>query len=237
MKKIAVFILCFSLLAASAVTAHADEPGTPPGQAVLSAEVPSGHIVTMKVIGEGDATLDGKNGSSFEVERQSEPVVRITIREGYELIGIKVLLDGEDITDRLNGLELKLPPVRKDEVLEITIETKKAQNEPPLDPSSPEKSIPSSGRTDPSPSPSGGEGTPGTPDGGEGNPDGGEGDPGSPDGTDGSGGEGETPPSGSQPDTPPEGGDNPATGIVSGASIGAAGLLALVLFGRKRKEK
>lgn len=230
MKKIAVFILCFSLLAASAVTAHADEPGAAPGQAVLSAEVPSGHIVTMKVIGEGDATLDGKNGSSFEVERQSEPVVSITIREGYELIGVKVLLDGEDITDRLNGLELKLPPVRKDEVLEITIETKKAQNEPSPDPSSPEKSIPSSGRTDPSPSPSGGEGKPGTPDGGEG-------DPGSPDGTDGSGGEGETPPSDSQPDTPPEGGDNPATGIVSGASIGAAGLLALVLFGRKRKEK
>ena len=234
MKKIAVFILCFSLLAASAVTAHADEPGATPGQAVLSAEVPSGHIVTMIVPGEGDATLDGKNGSRFEVERQSEPVVSITIREGYELIGVKVLLDGEDITDRLNGLELKLPPVRKDEMLEIIIETKKAQNEPSPAPSRPKKPFPSSGSTDPSPSPGGGEGTPGTPDGGEGNPDGGEGDPGSPDG---SGGEGETPPSDSQPDTPPEGGDNPATGIVSGVSTGAAGLLALVLFGRKRKEK
>ena len=227
MKKIAVFLLCFSMLAAGSLTAYADEPGTVPGQAVVSTEVPSGHVITVIVNGETDVTLNGQSGSSIEVERLSEPKAVIVVHDGFEFVSARVLLDGEDITDRLNGLELTLPPVYKDKVLEISIETKKAQTGPSPAPSKPLKPYPSEGRTSPSPSPGGSEGAPGT------TPDGGEGTPGR---TSDTGGSGETPSPDTQPAPAPAGGDNPATGIAGGVSIGTAALLALGLFRRKHGE-
>ena len=123
MKKIAVFLLCLSMLSASAVVAHAEdsEVNTAPGEATIGTEVPDSHKITVTVTGNADVTLDGKSGTEFEVERLSEPVIEIMAKDGEKIT--KVTLNGEDITDQLVDGKYTLPPVYENEALDIQVET------------------------------------------------------------------------------------------------------------------
>ena len=73
MKKIAVFLLCLSMLSAGALTAYAEEPDTAPGEATIGTEVPDSHKITITVTGNADVTVNGKEGTEFDVERLSQP--------------------------------------------------------------------------------------------------------------------------------------------------------------------
>ena len=123
MKKIAVFLLCLSMLSASAVTAYAEEndANTAPGEATIGTEVPDSHKITVTVTGNANVTLDGKSGTEFEVERLSQPVIEIKAKDGEKIT--KVTLNGEDITDQLVDGKYTLPSIYENEALDIQVET------------------------------------------------------------------------------------------------------------------
>ena len=123
MKKIAVFLLCLSVLSASAVTAYAEEndANTAPGEATIGTEVPDSHKITVTVTGNANVTLDGKSGTEFEVERLSEPVIEIKAKDGEKIT--KVTLNGEDITAQIVDGKYTLPPIYEDGAYDVQVET------------------------------------------------------------------------------------------------------------------
>ena len=144
MKKIAVFLLCLSMLSASAVTAYAEEndANTAPGEATIGTEVPDSHEIIITVKGNVDLTLNGKSGTEFEVERLSEPTLEIKAKDGEKIT--KVTLNGEDITDKLVDGKLTLDPIYEDKTFDIQVETE----ELPADSSEPDSSTPDSSKPD-----------------------------------------------------------------------------------------
>ena len=123
MKKIAVLLLCLSMLSVVAVTVSAEEAddNIAPGEAVIGTEVPASHKVKVTVTGNAEVTLDGKPGTVFEVERLSEPVLTITANDGGKIT--KVTINGEDVTDKLIGGKIKLDPIYEDIDLVVNVET------------------------------------------------------------------------------------------------------------------
>ena len=123
MKKIAVFLLCLSMLSASAVTAYAEEndANTAPGEATIGTEVPDSHKIIITVEGNVDFTVNGETGTEFEVERLSQPVIEIKAKDGEKIT--KVTLNGEDITDQLVDGKYTLPPVYEDGAYDVQVET------------------------------------------------------------------------------------------------------------------
>ena len=143
MKKIAVFLLCLSMLSAGALTAYAqEEPNIAPGEATIGTEVPDSHKLTVTVTGNADVTVNDKEGSEFEVERLSQPVIEIKAKEGEKIT--KVLLNSEDITDKLVEGKLTLDPIYQDKALDIQVETEAL----PIDSSQPDSSTPDSSTPD-----------------------------------------------------------------------------------------
>lgn len=234
MKKIAVFLLCFSMLAAGSLTAYADTPNTAPGKATIGTIVPGTHHITLKVTGNADVTLNGQTGTEFTVERLSQPELNI-LPNPRGLRIVKVTINGEDVTSALNSGRYTLAPVYEDKVLEIVVETDVNPANQSGGSSTGGTSAGSSGGS----VPSGGSSVTPTPPSGD------------------NGGSNAAPSDGgSAPSdggaTPSDGGaapadsasapsgdsasDNPSTGIAGGVSIGTAALLALGLFRRKHSE-
>ena len=143
MKKLAAMLLCLSMLSAGALTAYAEEePNTALGEATIGTVVPDSHNITITVTGNANVTVNGKEGSEFDVERLSEPVIKITAKDGEKIT--KVLLNGEDITDKLIDGKLTLDPIYEDKALDIQVETELL----PVDSSEPDSSTPDSSTPD-----------------------------------------------------------------------------------------
>lgn len=209
MKKIAVFLLCLSMLSASAVTAYAEEndANTAPGEATIGTEVPDSHKITVTVTGNANVTLDSKSGTEFEVERLSEPVIKIKAKDGEKIT--KVTLNGEDITDQLVDGKLSLDPIYEDKALDIQVETEAL----PVDSSEPDSSTPDSSTPDSS------------------TPDSSTPDSSTPDSS--SGGSSSKTDNSSKDGTSPVN-DNPATGVIGGVSIGSGLVLAALVMARRK---
>ena len=117
MKKLTALLLCILLLSVCSAVAYADNVG-------IGTDVPDSHTVTVNVTGNATVTLDGKTGSTFTVERLSEPTLLFTPAEGEEIV--RIALNGEELTDRFVNGRYKLPPVYEDLTLEV--ETKAAES-------------------------------------------------------------------------------------------------------------
>ena len=143
MKKLAAMLLCLSMLSAGALTAYAEEePNIALGEATIGTVVPDSHNITITVTGSADVTVNGKEGTEFDVERLSEPVIKIKAKDGEKIT--KVLLNGEDITDKLVDGKLTLDPIYEDKALDIQVETEAL----PVDSSEPDSSTPDSSAPD-----------------------------------------------------------------------------------------
>ena len=202
MEKIAVFLLCPSMLSAD------DEPNTAPGEANIGTVVPDSHRLTVNVTGNADVTVDGKEGTEFEVERLSQPVIEIKAKDGEKLT--KVIVNGEDITDKLKDGKLTLDPIYEDMTLDIQVETEtlsgdSSESEDPTE-STPDSTQESSTESEP-----GNTSESTSPDA-----------PTKPDGSDPSGG----------------GAVNPVTGVIGTISAGdLIALGAMAMIKRKNKDK
>ena len=154
MRKITAVLLCVFLLTMLSVTAFAAEPQTSSGQAVITTTVPDTHKVVIYVTGNVTVTLDGEPGEKHIVGRLSQPVLEIKAKD--RKIITRVLLNGDDITDMVKDGEYVLPPVYQDELLDIYVETKKAEQSAPSEPESsapdtskPESSVPDTNKPTP----------------------------------------------------------------------------------------
>ena len=121
MKKLTALLLCILLMSVCSVTAFAETVG-------IDTVVPDTHTVTVNVTGDATATLDGKAGTTFTVDRLSEPVLRFIPADGKQIV--KITLNGEDITDKLDGDTYKLAPVYEDMTLDVQVQTEDVPEQP-----------------------------------------------------------------------------------------------------------
>ena len=121
MKKLTALLLCILLMFVCSVTAFAETVG-------IDTVVPDSHTVTVNVTGDATAELDGKAGTTFTVDRLSEPVLRFIPADGKQIV--KITLNGEDITDKLDGDTYKLAPVYEDMTLDVQVQTEDVPEQP-----------------------------------------------------------------------------------------------------------
>lgn len=124
MKKIAALLLCFCLISAVQVSVFAEntsEDGRDKA-AVISATVPDSHTITV-IADHAQSLLSGKAESVILVSRLSEPRLLIRPEAGYKVT--KVTLNGEDITNQLQGGYYTLSPVNEDKTLTVETEAVK----------------------------------------------------------------------------------------------------------------
>lgn len=128
MKKLTALLLCILLMFVCSVTAFAQTVG-------IDTVVPDSHTVTVNVTGDATAELDGEAGTTFTVDRLSEPVLRFIPADGKQIV--KITLNGEDITDQLDGDTYKLAPVYEDMTLDIQVQTEDVPEQPTEAPTTP----------------------------------------------------------------------------------------------------
>lgn len=121
MKKLTALLLCILLMFVCSVTAFAETVG-------IDTVVPDTHTVTVNITGDATAELDGEAGTTFTVERLSEPVLRFIPADGKQIV--KITLNGEDITDQLDGDTYKLAPVYEDMTLDVQVQTEDVPEQP-----------------------------------------------------------------------------------------------------------
>lgn len=121
MKKLTALLLCILLMAVCSVTAFAQTVG-------IDTVVPDSHTVTVNITGDATAELDGEAGTTFTVDRLSEPVLRFIPADGKQIV--KITLNGEDITDQLDGDTYKLAPVYEDMTLDVQVQTEDVPEQP-----------------------------------------------------------------------------------------------------------
>ena len=112
MKKITALLLCFVLLCICSVSVLADD-------VQVSTKVPSTHTLTASADG-AKVFFEGLEGTTFTIERLSEP--RILIRAESGKVIRSILLDGKDVTNELDGGYLTLDPIYEDKALTVTTE-------------------------------------------------------------------------------------------------------------------
>lgn len=114
MKKIAAVLMCLCLIVVFSVTAYASQSNTN-----ISTVVPDTHIITVVSDGAG-VFFDGVSGSSFTVDRLSEPTFIIRADSGKTVS--QILLNGEDVTSSAKGGYYTLTPVYEDKTLTVVTE-------------------------------------------------------------------------------------------------------------------
>ena len=113
MRKITAFLLCFCLLSIGSVTAFAQtvsQDGTG-GDSIISVTVPDSHILTVSAE-HARVFYDGQWSKNFSVERLSSPQLLIRPENGYRVT--RVTLNGEDVTEQVQGGYYTLEPVYED---------------------------------------------------------------------------------------------------------------------------
>ena len=120
MRRLAVLGLCLCIFPYCALTAFAEDTTTstaPQNDAVISVSVPSAHTLTVTAPEVVTVTLDGVSGNHFSIDRLSEPTLAVNIPDGQEIV--KIVLNGEDVTDKFANGRYKLPPVYENLALEV----------------------------------------------------------------------------------------------------------------------
>lgn len=117
MKKIAAALLCLCLIAAFPLTAFAQN--TAGGDTHISTVVPGFHKITV-ISDRAEVSVNGTVAAEFTVERLSEPTAVFKPDIGYRIIS--VLLNGEDITDKITDGSYTLEPVYEDKIIIVTTE-------------------------------------------------------------------------------------------------------------------
>lgn len=118
MKKAAATLLCICLIAVFPLTAFAQ---TTEGDntSVIKTVVPSKHEISVSADG-AEVIINGKSATDFEIDRLSEPTITFKPESGKRIR--QVLLNGEDITDKITDGSYTLPPVYEDLVITVTTE-------------------------------------------------------------------------------------------------------------------
>lgn len=92
----------------------------PEGAVYISAEVPATHTVTIRADGGQIIAEEHVYGKSVQIERQKAQVWKIAPDEGKQLV--RLLYDGEDVTDQVKDGVFTAPAMIRDLTLEAVFQ-------------------------------------------------------------------------------------------------------------------
>ena len=113
MKKLTVLLCALALLCSFCLPVFADSTVT------ITTTVPSTHTITVKQADGAAVTCNGKSGTTFTVERLSQP--QLLVRPDSGRVVTRVLVNGVDVTASVQDGSYTLPAVYED--LTITVKT------------------------------------------------------------------------------------------------------------------
>lgn len=113
MKKLTVLLCALALLCSFCLPVFADSTVT------ITTTVPSTHTITVKQADGAAVTCNGKSGTTFTVERLSQP--QLLVRPDSGRVLTRVLVNGVDVTASVQDGSYTLPAVYED--LTITVKT------------------------------------------------------------------------------------------------------------------
>ena len=113
MKKLTVLLCALALLCSFCLPVFADSTVT------ITTTVPSTHTITVKQADGAAVTCNGKSGTTFTVERLSQP--QLLVRPDSGRVVTRVLVNGADVTAAMQDGSYTLPAVYED--LTITVKT------------------------------------------------------------------------------------------------------------------
>ena len=113
MKKLTVLLCALALLCSFCLPVFADNTVT------ITTTVPSTHTITVKQADGAAVTCNGKSGTTFTVERLSQP--QLLVRPDSGRVLTRVLVNGADVTASMQDGSYTLPAVYED--LTITVKT------------------------------------------------------------------------------------------------------------------
>ncbi len=117
MKRLTVLLLCFLMLCTCSLPVYAATPSDEATDTVISLTVPDTHKVTVEADG-ANVFYEGERGEEFTVGRLSMPKFLINSWRGTVIE--KVYVNGEDVTEQMQGDYLELTPVYEDKVITVT---------------------------------------------------------------------------------------------------------------------
>lgn len=117
MKRIAAVLLCLCLIATFLLTAFAQN--TDGGDTHISTVVPSSHKISVSAEG-AEVSVNGVTAKEFIVDRLSQPTITFKPESGKRIS--KVMLNGEDITDKITDGSYTLESVYQDLVITVNTE-------------------------------------------------------------------------------------------------------------------
>lgn len=116
MKKLTVLLCALALLCSFCLPAFADNDDK---TVKITTTVPSTHTITVKQADGAAVTCNGKSGTTFTVERLSQP--QLLVRPDSGRVLTRLLVNGADVTGSVQGGYYTLPAVYED--LTITVKT------------------------------------------------------------------------------------------------------------------
>lgn len=116
MKKLTVLLCALALLCSFCLPVFADNEKS---TVTITTTVPSTHTITVKQADGAAVTCNGKSGTTFTVERLSQP--QLLVRPDSGRVLTSVLVNGVDVTAAVQDGSYTLPAVYED--LTITVKT------------------------------------------------------------------------------------------------------------------
>ena len=116
MKKLTVLLCALALLCSFCLPVFADNDDK---TVKITTTVPSTHTITVKQADGAAVTCNGKSGTTFTVERLSQP--QLLVRPDSGRVVTRVLVNGADVTASVQDGSYTLPAVYED--LTITVKT------------------------------------------------------------------------------------------------------------------
>ena len=110
-KKLTVLLCALALLCSFCLPVFADSTVT------ITTTVPSTHTITVKQADGAAVTCNGKSGTTFTVERLSQP--QLLVRPDSGRVLTRVLVNGADVTAAVQDGSYTLPAVYEDLTLQV----------------------------------------------------------------------------------------------------------------------
>ena len=131
-KKLTVLLCALALLCSFCLPVFADNNES---TVTITATVPSTHTITVKQADGAAVTCNGKSGTTFTVERLSQP--QLLVRPDSGRVLTRVLVNGADVTASVQDGSYTLPAVYEDLTLQVETDAAPQTTTPPAQATTP----------------------------------------------------------------------------------------------------
>lgn len=131
-KKLTVLLCALALLCSFCLPVFADNEKS---TVTITTTVPSTHTITVKQADGAAVTCNGKSGTTFTVERLSQP--QLLVRPDSGRVVTRVLVNGADVTASVQDGSYTLPAVYEDLTLQVETDAAPQTTTPPAQATTP----------------------------------------------------------------------------------------------------